>query len=67
MEIVRLLGKKENGFGRRGEAVGICMVVHGGYPRPARDGHVCVYVKERERSLVLSLFSSLVDANSAPR
>lgn len=46
MEIVRLLGKKENGFGRRGEAVGICMVVHGGYPGPARDGHVCVYVKD---------------------
>lgn len=53
METVRLLGRKENGFGRRGEAV----VVHGGYPRPTCDGHACVCVRKRERErLSRSLF-----------
>lgn len=47
---MRLLGKEEKGFGRRGgEAVGVCMVVvHGGYPRPAQDDHLCLCVCGRE-------------------
>lgn len=66
MRSVRLLGKEENGFGRRGgEAVGVCMVVvvHGGYPRPAQDDHLFVRVRGRGRSLspCLFFFLSLVD------
>lgn len=57
---MRLLGKEENRFGRRGgEAVGVCMVVvvHGGYPRPAQDDHlfVCVWEGDGEGERPLSL------------